>query len=597
MVQDVNLAQTRSIQTHLAAAPSPTTNQSTENSRNSEFLTQFAENSNVPTPLTSISDHIRAQAQEAKCNTVSLTSHNKNLGNTFSGASNRSDEMEIDYDESNRQKISRYFPPTTLARRGSKPLENTRERQAQENEVPLSLTLLDNTKLTFKPGTTIRNGIPCNGQPDENNPTILEKYTNDKILPTQWSIKDGAFSLGTNRFRVPGRVNITKTQAILETYLANKNAVDLRTLIYADQITELSKEQRLQMVNDPTRRVFESYYAKYALENIANNPEILNRYYEFSVQQTQYIKDNFCTEKIIQQFDAAVAGKDFTFDSQLGGFYQRIKLIIDTLEISGNQETQKNVKDKLFAIYINRYLNLALKNDPEVSKKLPENHWDKIYDFFKAPGKGRIEMKIADLFRQTDSYAVGILRNFDTAPADLRLNHPYTIEYENDYHGKLSAGKSTRCPDRLEIQDPIHEGAYAPNSYVGELFNGGVGTYVNGPSGTILIEHGAIRACKEIHQHRTAEEINNFLELQGLLFIYIDGGHSMYEISRALKTDVIRTKLVETFDDKEEFQTVGDNMFTNPDALEKAAKNTAIFNRSLLTKDAVHQAIQLRPIY
>jgi hypothetical protein len=36
------------------------------------------------------------------------------------------------------------------------------------------------------------------------------------------------------------------------------------------------------------------------------------------------------------------------------------------------------------------------------------------------------------------------------------------------------------------------------------LYEQGTGTYINGPSGTILIELKAIRACKELHHDMTA---------------------------------------------------------------------------------------------
>jgi hypothetical protein len=61
-----------------------------------------------------------------------------------------------------------------------------------------------------------------------------------------------------------------------------------------------------------------------------------------------------------------------------------------------------------------------------------------------------IEIKVdeGDMFRQADSYALGILRNFNVAAQDLISK--YDITYADDYQGKLTAGNFTRCQDRFE---------------------------------------------------------------------------------------------------------------------------------------------------
>lgn len=62
------------------------------------------------------------------------------------------------------------------------------------------------------------------------------------------------------------------------------------------------------------------------------------------------------------------------------------------------------------------------------------------------------------------------MRNIDPTPVDLRLNEPYDIQYAGDYKHSLLASASTRCPDRLEMQDPNHPDAFKPGSYLKDLF-------------------------------------------------------------------------------------------------------------------------------
>ncbi|MDE1461752.1 hypothetical protein [Spartinivicinus poritis] len=434
----------------------------------------------------------------------------------------------------------------------------------------------------------VRNSVIYNGQFET---PFIEKYSKDEIPPTdtRWSVKDGALSSGINRFRI-SEGGETKTQEILSKVIKNKHsAKDLKDLITGFDGSNLSREDKLKAVNDPVRRVFESYYAKNAMESIFSDPAKYNKYFEFSEKQANYIRNNFLPEDIVKSFDKACAGEKSDFDAQFRAFLPRVKETIETL--SG---LTPDAKTKLLKVYQNRYLNLYLRNNEEASAKLPKEHWDGIFDLFKAPGKGRVEIKIAegDMFRQADSQSVGLLRNFDASPADLRLNQQFSIKYKDDYKGSMESGKHTRCPDRLEISDPDHRDNNIEGSYTKQLFDKGVGTYINGPSGTILIEHGAIRACKELHKNADPRGLEDHLELQGLMFVYFDGGHSMNEIQYALADDRVTGKLHEAFDGREEFKNIAQNLFQEPSILEKSAKDAAVFYNSLRAKDDVHAELR-----
>lgn len=423
---------------------------------------------------------------------------------------------------------------------------------------------------------------------------ITEKHSGDRIPAGKASIKDGALSFGINRFRINDGKE-TETQKILSELKHIKNPGDrkfeLAKLVVNNCASTPDSSMKLKIVNDPVRRAFESYYAKHALQSYFSSPEKYERFREISNSQVAYIKDNYIAPELFKKYEAAWRNESFDTGiiglDQLQGFYERAEKTLGTLNIS------QKAQEVLFDIYKHRYLSYSLKNEPDVEAKLPKGHWDGIFDPIKAPGKGRIELNVKEgnLFRQADSHNVGIMRNIDPTPRDLRLNEAYHIKYEKDYGSSLLASASTRCPDRLEIQDPNHRDATKPNSYMKDFFAKGTGTYVNGPSGSILIEHGAVRACKDIHTHTSADDIEKYLEIQALLFIYVDGGHSMDEISYALKRGNAREKLHEAFGKKAGYDEVGSKLFMDYEALDKAAEDAAVFNEALRVKDLVHDKI------
>ncbi|MBY7729055.1 hypothetical protein JHW46_01695 [Vibrio splendidus] len=449
------------------------------------------------------------------------------------------------------------------------------------------LTTNDGKKIILE-GLVSKFGSPVNGKIAIK---VTEKHSKDPLEPGRATLKDGALSLGNPRFRQPDGQR-TKTQEIL------RSGQDVTTLITNSDIElgQLDKDAKFRMINDPARRVFESYYAKFAIEDMFSNKNGLmaDRLQKYSQDQAGYIK-TLLPEAVLEVFEQAFGGnydniiKDgkevFVGARQLAGFNQRVNKMISELDVP--QERRSQIKE----IYQNRYLDYTLKNDPKVSNLLGQDHWDDMFDSVKAPGKGRIELSVneGNLFRVQDSHAMGILRSHDASPSDLRAQ--YDIEYKQDYDGLLGAGENTRCPDRLEIQDPEHKDAQKADSFMNALFRSGTGTYVNGPSGSIMIQHGAARACKEVHKHRSANDINRYIELQGLMFILFDGGHSMDEIRYPLNTDTAQQRMKKDFDNRPGFDAIGERFFTNQSILNKSREATAAFSEALLNKDAVHNQL------
>ncbi|MBD1566211.1 hypothetical protein P4S52_06225 [Vibrio sp. SA48] len=437
-------------------------------------------------------------------------------------------------------------------------------------------------------GLVSKFGSPVNGQIAIK---VTEKHSKDSLEPGRATLKDGALSLGHPRFRQPNAQR-TKTQEIL------RSGQDLTTLITNsdNELGQLDKNAKFRQINDPVRRVFESYYAKFAIEDMFSdkNGLMADRLHQYSQEQADYIK-TLLPKAVLEVFDQAFdgnydniikGGKEvFVGARQLAGFNQRVDKMISELDVP--QERRSQIKE----IYQNRYLDYTLKNDPNVSSLLAQGHWDEMFDSVKAPGKGRIELSVKEgnLFRVQDSHAMGILRSHDASPSDLRAQ--YDIEYQQDYDGLLGAGENTRCPDRLEIQDPEHKDAQKEDSFMNALFRSGTGTYVNGPSGSIMIQHGAARACKEVHKHRSANDISRYIELQGLMFILFDGGHSMDEIRYPLNTDTARQRMNKDFDNKPGFDAIGKDFFTNQSILKKAKEATVVFSEALVNKDEFHNKL------
>lgn len=423
---------------------------------------------------------------------------------------------------------------------------------------------------------------------------VIEKHSQDRIPAGRSFIKDGALSFGLNRFRITEGQE-TETQKILSELKDVKDEgarrAKLLALVGDKKFRGTPNEVKLKMVNDPVRRAFESYYAKYALQAYFSDAKKYKKFSDISNAQVKYIKDNYVSSELFRKYDAAWRNEKFDTTivglDQLKGFYGRAVKILETLDISAAAQ------EALFDIYKHRYLSYALKNEPDVEAKLPEGHWDGVFDPIKSPGKGRVELSVKEgnLFRQTGSHNVGIMRSIDPTPRDLQLKDLFSTQYEKDYKGTLLAGASTRCPDRLEMQSPNHPDALKPNSYMAKLFEAGTGTYVNGPSGSILIEHGAVRACKDIHANTSAKDIEAYLEVQALLFIYVDGGHSMDEISYALMQGNAQEKMHVALGGKEGLNKVGVEMFKNIEVLSRAAKDASVFNDALKVKDASHEKI------
>ena len=236
----------------------------------------------------------------------------------------------------------------------------------------------------------IRNGAIYNAVIDSD---IVEKHSQDRIAPGKASIKDGALSLGLNRFRIAGPAE-TETQKTLTRLRGipdpEQRRAELTKLVTNGSTQGAEGSMRLKMVNDPVRRAFESYYAKHALQDYFRSPATYKTFVDISNNQVDYIKNNYVSAQLFEKYEAA--WKNQSFDTsivgldQLQGFYTRAEKTLETLNISPEARTA------LFDIYKHRYLSYALKNEPDVEAKLPADHWDGVFDPIKAPGKGRIEL-------------------------------------------------------------------------------------------------------------------------------------------------------------------------------------------------------------
>ena len=462
------------------------------------------------------------------------------------------------------------------------------------------LSLLYNVDIPTK------NGLPYNARIMTD---VQEAHTGDEYKAGKVMLKDGAFSLDISRFRKTDGKE-TKTHEILLKEPEDNESENLIRLIEGDKKVDLNYEERLRMVNDPARRVFESYYAKFALEKAFKDTDTLSEILKLSRNQVKFIEENVLTTEEAKKLFKKIENDMKSFENeknamesskdvkdatilddcqiQFNALSKRIKKMIKTLDPPPEAETRESI----FEIFINHYLTYLLRQNKEITNNLPDGHWDNVFDIVQGAGKGRVEVWVqggSAVFRQADSYSLGILRNFDPAPQDLIMAH--NIEYEKSYQNKLAACYPTRCPDRLEIQDPMHKGA-SQDGFTKSLYEGGLGTYVNGPSGSIIIELGAMRACKSFYQDITIEMVNKHFETLCCMFIYLEGGHSIDELLYPLKSDRTKKIMQEAFPDKPDISKIGEGFFKDKEILKQAADATRPFLKNLLAKDKVHAVIK-----
>lgn len=367
------------------------------------------------------------------------------------------------------------------------------------------------------------------------------------------------------------------------------NAVDepddqtRKIILYGYQnYKNLTREEKYDITNDNVRRIFESYFAKNLLTNVmkvnyTKIQELSNKLLEI---QSEILQKN----NLFLDWQSACNGTYKGKDLRLQQLVTRIcyaKEAISTLDLN---ELQKTI---LFDLYARRYLTYLIR-DTDVYRS------DHPFGVLKASSspfyfkRGRLDGG----FRiNINSKCMGIIRSIDKSPMDLQVS---TIpEKEQGIEPSLY----TRCPDRLNMADPDSIIDKDPDSWLTHNFIHRVMPFVNGLSGSILIEIQSLLFIKNIIKKNSSRDFLNSIEtlidyfksIAGI-YVLIDGGHSLFEIYSSFNQPWVSTAFVKTFE-AEEWENISNSIYEDKDAFDKAFRDTKLVYKVLQNQDKIHRDI------
>ncbi|WP_157768262.1 hypothetical protein [Burkholderia ambifaria] len=453
------------------------------------------------------------------------------------------------------------------------------------------------TDHAYKSGTftgTLRDGKPYEGFAKDVD-IIYKKF--DGV------VKEGALAY-EDRTRMQRPDTVTPFQQILRqgetpfqrleagaVYSEGDEQVRRKVLNYDLDYVELSTDEKFDVTNDNQRRFFDTVFAKEMLTRVLSDPKSASELRQFSDKTL----DLFCTNilsEYLNDWKLACAGKYTGKDQrlqQLSTQTLRAHEAVENLPLSAEQ------KQLCLDLYERRYLNYlvdetdAYKNDHP--RGIIKSKTNPLY--FK---RGRLDGD----FALRDSMHAGILRNIDQCPVDLRFSH--VPEKDPD----VTPGLYTRCPDRLHMANPDDALDNDPDSWLSRNFLSGNTPYVNGLSGSMLIEIGGLTYIKEHlnkEKLRTGESedflasrdmipvLDNYFRALAALYVYLDGGHSLFEIQSSFKQTWVAPALTKVFKDPQ-WGKVGQDLYQDVDTFKAAWQATRQFDNVVQNKQNVHGALR-----
>jgi hypothetical protein len=348
----------------------------------------------------------------------------------------------------------------------------------------------------------------------------------------------------------------------------------------------LSVDEKFDVNNDNQRRLFDTLFSKELLTGLAGNGEKVAAVRKLSDEIVSFYKSSILIDKVAD-WEAACNGT-YTGDDQrlqqLVTQNDRAREAIDSLDLDVDG------KKLLVDLYQRRYLNYMI-DETDVYK---EDHPEGIIKSKSNPlyfKRGRLDGD----FRHADSMNVGILRSIDKSPADLRFS---TVPEKQP---GITPELYTRCPDRLNMADPGGMVDRDPDSWLSYNFLSGNSPFVNGLSGSMLIE---IRAMLYLKARLDAEGVEgNFLTSSAMvdvlddyfsaisgLYVYVDGGHSLFEIQSSFKQTWVKGAFISTFEGQE-WGEVGQTLYKDVESFKKAYQTTKLFDRVLQNQRLVHSQL------
>lgn len=360
-------------------------------------------------------------------------------------------------------------------------------------------------------------------------------------------------------------------------------------LNYDRDFVKLSPDQKINVNNDNTRRYFDTVLAKKTLEKIGSDKGRLNKLKELH-------------RNVIKAYKQGVLKREFSdwesackkqYQGTDGRLHQLETQIDRSREAISNLEISDDADEFFYSLYCGRYLNYLIDETDTYKKNYPENIIKSKSDPYYHK-RGRLDGD----FQIVDSRNTGILRNHDVCSQDLLLKN---VPEKRD---GIDPGLYSRCPDRLNLADPGGMVDNDPDSWLSNNFNSGNTPYVNGMSGSMLIEIRALICLKEylkgikdnpqadfLNDPSMIEVMNDYFTVMGCMYTYIDGGHSLFEIQSSFKQPWVASAFINQFEDKR-WGKVGQELYHDKEVFKNALHATQQFDQTLRNKYNVMHEVE-----
>ncbi len=410
----------------------------------------------------------------------------------------------------------------------------------------------------------------------------------------------------------------TPFQNYLSAYESSPNSLALHKVVFGESGYNkvLSISDKVDINNDNIRRFFETALAKDMLVQLLKNPisykqlrEFTNNFINFerfaltsdglypsAKRSKEEITDLNISKKWyadwLRATSGTYSGPDFAFE-QLNLVIPRYTEQLKDPKLGLTPAQQQLLLD----LYKVHYLAYKVQFGP-LYKAHEKRYGEFMNEIYKTHPlyvkRGRIE--IHGIYNMVNSRNLGILRWNDVGiPNSEYMDMKKPIyQFEDPRREKLDS----RGPDRYNIE-LLDQGTNVDNdSWLVENFDNGVSPVVNGLSGSILVETKDLLFMKYILKHAgsvNAQELSRFKINKDFLqdpntiinyyraltghFIYLDGGHSLFETLRPLKIDIVQDEINSYFGDMLKNKILPENLIfgDNTPVVESAVAETLNF--------------------
>lgn len=295
--------------------------------------------------------------------------------------------------------------------------------------------------------------------------------------------------------------------------------------------------------NDNFKRFFESVFAKKILTYVLNQKNatvlsaMLHEISTFLIREYHDYDKNF-----LSLWEASRHGVKVKENDSLSFFSELRPDLVSLIKEDHFSDAKKDTMLKLYDIHYMTHSISKLasykKRHPEGIAEIYDNEYKKRNTFYRPDHRGRVAG--FGFAKDNPSYHLGIFRSHDQTPYDMR---------------KSSLNPVTRCPDRLYMEHP-NVARLDRYNWLHHCFSNPINScYVNGLSGSILLEIRSLLffisalnddyyKCSLLKPDALFENKNKlikdyFLLIIGL-FVYFEGGHTFSEILSSFDIKEVR---------------------------------------------------------